>query len=151
MSDKPYHALSVIPDIDKKILEGIAAGRSLKAIADEYGVTDAAILHRATRNYPEAYRAAADVGYQLRMDKRESELESADNNVSVTRADRLLGHARWLAERSCPDRWGAKQTVQAQVIVADAGLVGTVYELLASGIAQQMSNATQAIECKRDE
>lgn len=103
---RPYHALKGIPDIDRKILDGISAGRSLKSIADEHGVGDVAILQRA-RKYPD-YKARLEVGMELRMDRREQELEIAADNVSVTRADRLLGHARWLAERSCPDRWGQK-------------------------------------------
>lgn len=110
--ERPYHALKAIPDIDAKILAGIAQGRSLQSIADDYGVHDTAVLMRALRNYPEEYKAAARTGYELRMDRREKELESADSNVSVTRADRLLNHARWLAERSCPDRWGVKQEIE---------------------------------------
>lgn len=114
-ADRPYHALSVIPDIDQRILDGIAAGRSLLSIADQYGVHDTAILRRAQK-HPE-YREMREIGSELRMDAREQDLESAADNVSVTRSDRLLGHARWLAERSCPERWGAKPTGGGQVNV----------------------------------
>jgi hypothetical protein len=107
--DRKYHALKEIPDIDQKILEAIGKGLSLRKIADEYGVSDVAILQRA-RKHP-SYRDQLEVGLELRMDNREVELESAKDNVSVTRADRLLNHARWLAERSCPQRWGQKQEV----------------------------------------
>lgn len=96
--EKPYHTLSVIPDIDKKILDAIAEGKSLQAIGDEYGVTDSAIFSRAMKQ-PD-YHAKRDIGAELRMDRRERELEGAESNVDVTRADRLLGHARWLAERT---------------------------------------------------
>jgi transposase-like protein len=116
--DRPYHALSTIPDIDQRILDGIAAGRSLRSIADQYGVHDTAVLRRAQKH--EQYREMREIGSELRMDEREFELECARDNVSVTRADRLLGHARWLAERSCPDRWGAKPSggnVNVQVIL----------------------------------
>src|SRR4051812_22019969 len=90
-SQRPYHALKAIPDIDKQILDRIAQGLSLQAIADDIGlgVDRTAIFYRVTRNYPEEYKAATRIGYELRMDKREAELEAADTNVNVTRADRL--------------------------------------------------------------
>ncbi len=141
--DAPYHALSVVPDIDQRILEGIAAGRSLRSIADQYGVHDTAILRRAQKH--EQYQAMKEIGSELRMDLREWELESADNNVSVTRADRLLGHARWLAERSCPERWGQKggsgstnvqiiiRTPGAECVVSAAHCAAPTPELASSG------------------
>jgi tRNA-dihydrouridine synthase len=104
--DRPYHALSVIPDIEQLILQGIASGKSLKAIADEYKVSDVAILRRIEDN-PD-YKPLRRIGLRLRMDQREQELESAEDNVSVTRADRLLGHARWLAERLDSETYGQK-------------------------------------------
>jgi tRNA-dihydrouridine synthase len=104
--DRPYHALSVIPDIEQRILQDIASGKSLKAIADEYQVSDVAILRRIEDN-PD-YKPLRRIGLRLRMDQREQELESAEDNVSVTRADRLLGHARWLAERLDSETYGQK-------------------------------------------
>jgi hypothetical protein len=116
--DRPYHALSVIPDIEQQILFGLSQGKSLKAIADEYGVTDAAILKRVM-DHPE-YRDKQRVGIRLRMDKREHELAAADSNVSVTRADRLLNHARWLAERLDNETFGPK----SHVVVENIGDLG---------------------------
>jgi hypothetical protein len=110
--EKPYHALKTIPDIDQKILEAIGTGKSLRTIAEEYGVSDVAILQRA-RKHPE-YRNQLEVGLEFRMDDRERELEAAKDNVSVTRADRLLNHARWLAERRLPHLFGQKQEVTHQ-------------------------------------
>lgn len=98
MDTAPYHKLSVIPDIDRKILDAVAKGWSLQRIADEYSVSDVAILRRAQKH--DEYIAAIEVGSELRMDRREKELEEARDNVSVTRADRLLGHARWVAEKT---------------------------------------------------
>lgn len=128
--ERPYHALTVIPDIDRLILDAIGRGMPLQRIADTYGVTDVAILNRA-RKHPE-YKEKLAVGVELRMDKREAELEKAADNVSVTRADRLLGHARWIAERSCPDAWGGKQTVTVnQGVTVDQALDGMAAALLA--------------------
>lgn len=127
--NRPYHALRAIPDIDRRILQGIAAGKSLAAIAREYGVRDTAILRRAQK-YPE-YREALQIGVELRMDQREAELEAAQDNVSVTRADRLLGHARWIAERACPERFGGKGT-NVQINIS----TGSIDQVLSSEISQ---------------
>jgi len=103
---RPYHALTVTPNVEQLILAELATGKSLKRIADDLGVSDVAVLQRVV-NLP-AYKAVQAVGLELRMDRREAELESAQDNVSVTRSDRLLGHARWLAERCAPDRFGQR-------------------------------------------
>ena len=76
------------------------------------------------------------------MDKREGELEVADTNVHVTRADRLLGHARWLAERQVPDRFGLTrpvgETAPIQInIHLDRAEAGVVIENVAQ---QQLPN-----------
>lgn len=105
-TERPYHALKAVPDIEQRILEGIASGKSLKTIADEFDVTDVAILRRIEDN--PNYKPFRRIGLRLRMDQREQELESAGDNVSVTRADRLLGHARWLAERLDSETYGQK-------------------------------------------
>ena len=56
------------------------------------------------------------------MDQREKELECADSNVSVTRADRLLGHARWLAERLDAETYGQRSHITYENVtdLADA-------------------------------
>lgn len=120
MSARPYHALAVIPDIDQKLLAGIAAGKSLQAVADEYGVSDTAVLNRL-RKYDE-YEEAIKLSVDLRMGKREAELQAATDNVGVTRADRLLGHARWLAERLDRDRYGQQQQVGIGQVIINLGV-----------------------------
>ena len=111
--------LTEIPGINERILEGIASSLSLKALAATFGVSPQAIHQRAKRlpDYNEALESSAI----LRMEDREDMLMAAATNVDVTRADRLLGHARWLAERSCPDRWGDKRggtgNVSVQVVI----------------------------------
>ena len=106
---RPYHALKAIPGIDRKLLDGVAAGRSLLSLATQYAVDDMSVLQRL-QQYPQ-YKTNLRIGLELRMDKREGELEAAETNVGVTRADRLLGHARWLAERQVPDRFGLTRPV----------------------------------------
>lgn len=112
LAERPYHALSVIPDIDAKLLAGLASGKSLQAVANEYGVTDVAVLNRV-RKHPD-YKELVRLGLDLRIGKREMELEVAADNVSVTRADRLLGHARWLAERLDSETYGQRNHVTVE-------------------------------------
>jgi len=97
-----------------EILAAIAQGKPLQAIAHEIGYTDSsAIVHRIGTD-PD-YLRAMQVSAHAKLEKREAELETAPDNVSVTRADRLLGHARWVAERLHPDRWGQRPSVQVNV------------------------------------
>jgi hypothetical protein len=104
----------MIPNVEEEILKQVAAGKSLKTIAAGYQVTDAAILRRVL-DHPE-YKSFQRIGIRLRIDQRESELESAGDNVSVTRADRLLAHARWLAERLSSDEFGPKSHVTVESV-----------------------------------
>ena len=114
---RPYHALSVIPDIDLKLLDGIRQGKSMLTLANEYGVTDNAVWKRV-KAHPD-YRDILETGMELRMDKREKELETAVTNVDVTRADRLLAHGRWLAGVVAPQRFGQRTAITG----ADGGPV----------------------------
>ncbi len=104
-----YHKLALIPNIDEAIMDAISQGRSMLSIAEQYGVHDTAILRRVQK-HPD-YKEKLKIGLELRMDLREAELELAATNVDVTRQDRLLGHARWLAERQLPEQYGAGQKI----------------------------------------
>lgn len=119
VSARPYHALSVIPDIDQRIIASLSGGKSIYALADELGVDRMAVSRRAWK-HPD-YADAVGTNVAARMELREEQLNSAMDNVSVTRANHLLNHARWLAERSCPERWGQKGqaggTVAVQVVI----------------------------------
>ena len=102
------------------MINGITAGKTLKTLAAEFDCDHTAILRRAQK-HPD-YQISLQSSLQAKMEQREEELECADQNVTVTRADRLLGHARWLAERSCPDRWGQTKpgagAVQVNIVIA---------------------------------
>lgn len=112
--------------MEQRILSGIAAGKSLKALADEFNVSDVAILRRVEDD--PNYKPYRRIGLQLRMGQREQELESAADNVSVTRADRLLGHARWLAERLDSETFGQKSHMTADLNVSVTIARGVVIE-----------------------
>ena len=97
--------VSVVREHKDEVLEMIAAGKPLTEIARHLGLkTPQAIVHRLADDpdYQDAMQSSAWVKLQT----RETQLESADSNVTVTRADRLLGHARWFAERVAR-RWFA--------------------------------------------
>lgn len=79
-----------------EILQRIASGEPLTAIAHAFGYTDhSGIIHRLDDD-PD-YKLALRKGVVAKIEKREGELELATDNVTVTRADRLLNHARWWA------------------------------------------------------
>ena len=117
---KPYHSLSVIPDIDQKIIDGIIAGHTLRQLAHEHACSHVAVLKRA-KQHPE-YAIALEASLQVRMEDRVEELEKSADNVTVARSRELLSHARWTAERSCPDRWGQAKpgagAVNVQIVIA---------------------------------
>ena len=100
-----------------EILTRMASGEPLTSIAKSLGYADhAGIVNRLgdDKDYQEALR----VGLIGKLENRERELETADTNVTVTRADRLLGHARWWAERLDPQRFGQiKEQAQPPVQV----------------------------------
>ena len=90
--------VSVVRERKEEVLDLISQGKPLTEIADYLGLsTPSAITERIAED-PD-YRAAMATSAWVKMQKREKELEEADSNVHVTRADRLLGHARWLGER----------------------------------------------------
>jgi hypothetical protein len=81
-----------------EILERMANGEAVSSIARSLGYATHAGIGNRLRDDPD-YQAALKHGVVGRLEKREQELEAAQDNVSVTRADRLLNHARWWAER----------------------------------------------------
>lgn len=106
------NAVISIADANREqILHRMASGEPITAIAKDLGYADhSGIIHRLGDD-PD-YLAALQTGIVAKLEKREGELEAAQDNVTVTRADRLLGHTRWWAERLDPNRWGAKTEVR---------------------------------------
>jgi len=86
------------------ICDQLAQGMRLSEIASLLGITPAAISQQLV-NDPD-YTTAQVLFVEARMDKRESEMESAPDQLNVTRARELLLHSRWLAERLAPDKYG---------------------------------------------
>lgn len=117
----------------EEILERIGRGEPITAIAQSLGYKGhSGIIERLGED--KDYQAALRSGIVGKIEKREAELECASDNVTVTRADRLLGHARWWAERLDPDRFGGKQTITVnQGVTLDQAL-----EMSASALLNKM-------------
>lgn len=100
-----------------EVIARIANGEPLTSIALDLGYASHSGIVERLGDDPE-YQKAMRSGIIGKIERREKQLESADSNVTVTRADRLLGHARWWAERLDPQRFGAqKEQAQAPIQV----------------------------------
>lgn len=96
-----------------EIIHRMSKGEPITAIAQSLGyASHQGIIERLGQD-PD-YQAALRSGIVGKIEKREEQLESASDNVAVTRADRLLGHARWWAERLDPARFGQKQQLDVR-------------------------------------
>lgn len=90
------------------ILDRMRKGERLSDIATSLGLTSHAAISMRLSKDPE-YQAARIESLASRLDLRETELEGANDSVTVARARELLSHARWRAEREAPQVWGVKQ------------------------------------------
>jgi hypothetical protein len=85
----------------------MARGEPITKIAKSLGYADHSGITERLGDDPE-YQAALRAGIYAKLETREGELETAPDNVSVTRADRLLGHTRWWAEKINPAQFGQR-------------------------------------------
>jgi hypothetical protein len=98
-----------------QILERVARGQRFNDIIAELnlGVSHQA-LSKVLHTDPE-FKEARVVGLGTILDKRESEMECAVDQVAVARARELLAQARWRAEREAPGIWGARTQIDVSV------------------------------------
>lgn len=92
------------------IIRRIASGEPLTSIAQSLGYASHSGIIERLGDDPD-YQRAMRSGIHAKIEKREAELEVAADNVTVTRADRLLNHARWWAGKLDPERFGDKQQI----------------------------------------
>lgn len=90
------------------IIQRLERGDRLTDIAKDLGLTSHAAISMRLSKDPE-YQAARIASLASRLDQRESEMEAAQDFVTVARTRELLSHARWRAEREAPQVWGVKQ------------------------------------------
>ena len=91
----------------------MSKGEAITSIASSLGYANHAGITNRLSDDPD-YQAALKAGIIAKLEKREGDLESAADNVSVTRADRLLGHTRWWAERINPAQFGQRNHVTVE-------------------------------------
>ncbi len=114
----------------EEIIARLTQGELIKDIAADLGVSRQ-VISRYLASDPD-YQAAFTEALDSRLDQRESELEQANDQLSLARARELLSHARWRAERLNPSRYGQRPSVAIQVntgcAITDAELAKIVRE-----------------------
>ena len=124
-----------------QIIKRVAAGEYLATIARDLGLQGKGqSISDYLANDPD-YRAAREFGLEAKLACREAEVESARDPRDVPRARELLSHARWRAERECPQRWGqrviAQPTAQINItigVVRDGYQARVVADVIPRGI-----------------
>jgi hypothetical protein len=121
---KNYGALA---NIDKSaILDRIAAGEYVPAIAQSLGVSKQALAQSLAAYDQDAYLRAREVAAEIRLDEAVMAIESVSADMSdregLARAQIDLARARerfravaWRAEREHPGRWGIRQQITHEV------------------------------------
>lgn len=127
---RPAGSSQIIKQRDQ-ILERIAAGERISAIAQSLGYKDHSAISQRLGNDPD-YKAAIRASVESVLEKRERELERADDNVTVARGRELLSHARWRAKVIAPEVYGDRQVIDLMANRGDDTLSTDASSLLAS-------------------
>jgi len=101
----------------QSILDRWANGETLKSIASEYGVSQAAVTQWLNRHVDKEQREQArELHYECRLDAGLDMLEQAGDDVNLARArEPLLRRLEWRAEREVSHRWGQRPTTAINV------------------------------------
>lgn len=94
---------------DDDILSRLAQGELASHIAVELGVHKSAIYHRFEDR--KDYKQAREYGMQVRVEESETEIATAQDVFTLSRARERFRAVSWRAEREFPHRWGQKQQV----------------------------------------
>lgn len=87
-------------------LRRLAAGDSVRAIADDLGVTHQAVRVLLLDEVPEEYRAHQRQSLIARIVEADRQLEEAATPLAIARARELCRFTRWDAERRLPHLFG---------------------------------------------
>ena len=98
-----------------EVIERLSNGELVRDIAASIGVSREQIS-RTLASDPD-YQAAMREALDARLEQREYEVECAEDGITLARADKLLTHARWRAERLNPGTYG--QVKQAMQVTTD--------------------------------
>jgi predicted transcriptional regulator len=115
------------------IISQVAAGRLMRDVAADLGVTPAAISQYLASD-PE-YQAAREAGIEQQLERWQHEMEQADDPLKLARAREAFRAASWRGEREHPRRWGQKQEVSVVNINVDERLADRAGDLLRRRLA----------------
>jgi hypothetical protein len=101
------------------ILDRIAAGEYVPALAQELGVSKQALAQSLARYDKDAYQAAREIAAEIRLDEATMAIEQAADTVDLARARERFRAVAWRAEREHPHRWGAKPSTAVQINGSD--------------------------------
>lgn len=106
------------------ITEQIAQGRYMKDIAADLGITPAAISQLLSKD--PAYQAAREAGIETRLEKYQTDIDTAKDALNLARAREGFRAQAWRAERECPKRWGVQRDAATSAPVAIQINIGSV-------------------------
>jgi hypothetical protein len=104
---------SVAVEQRDQIIAHVAAGRFLRDIAADLGVTPAAISQYLASD-PE-YKAAREAGIEQQLERWQASMETAADALNLARAREAFRATAWRAEREMAHRWGQKQEITHNV------------------------------------
>lgn len=96
-------------DIIKMVEQGI----ELSEISRQYGITPSAISNQLAGEME--YKVARVAGLEAKLSRREAELESATDQLEVSRGRELLKLAQWKLERLVSDVYGNQPKIQVNI------------------------------------
>jgi hypothetical protein len=106
--------LSRDPAYIGSILERLAAGDSVRAVADDIGVSHQAVRALMLDEVPAEYREAQRRGLINQVAWATTLLEQADDPIAITRARELCRFTRWDAERRLPHLFGQQSRLTVE-------------------------------------
>lgn len=108
-----------------EILDRLRAGETVPTISAELGIAEAALYAFLLRNAPEQWQEITAGRALSRLDKAETDLDTAEDQLTVSRARESAKLAQWNLERANRKLYGdAKQDnsgLTIQVLIARDG------------------------------
>lgn len=96
-------------------LKRLAAGDSVRAIADDLGVSHQAVRVLLLDEVPDEYRVFQRRSLIARIVEADQQLEEATTPIAIARARELCRFARWDAERRLPHMFGQQTRIEIDV------------------------------------
>lgn len=115
--------LNPLKDVDPKdILDRYLGEENSVEIAKSLGVTKAALSYFMLKYAEDQWKDAQLVKALIRKEAAETKLETADNQLELTRAREMLKSAQWDLERVCRRIYGQDQPATSQAVQINISL-----------------------------